>query len=295
MLVAQTSVGVARVDGTRYEVLDVGGASLADLVTSGAMDRLRRARVIATVDEQVLTVQAPIKNPGKLIVIGLNYRDHAAEIGAELPRIPRVHVTAASSVSGPADDIPLPRIAGSAVDFEGEMAVIISSPASDVSIDDAWSHVAGLTIANDITARDIQDGSNPRVAGPNVGLAKGFDGFTPLGPALLIADSTGESEEWGLRTLVDGELRQESSTGQMQFSVAELISHISQYTTLQPGDVILTGTPGGVGLADGRFLRAGQLVEVELEGVGVLRNRVTARTIHQSHLRTVQHESSQRH
>jgi 2-keto-4-pentenoate hydratase/2-oxohepta-3-ene-1,7-dioic acid hydratase in catechol pathway len=276
LLVSQTTVGVARIDGTRYEVLDVGGASLSDLVKSGAMDRLERARVISTLEKEAVTLRAPIASPGKVIIVGLNYRDHAAEIGAELPRVPRVYLTAASAMIEPTDDIPLPRIAESAVDFEGEMAVVIGTPASDVSRDKAWSHVAGLTIANDITARDVQNGSNPRVSGPNVGLAKGFDGFKPLGPALLTAESAREGQALVLRTLVDGEIRQESSTAEMHFSVAELVSHISQYTTLHRGDVILTGTPGGVGASSGRFLRAGQVVEVELEGVGVLRNRVAA-------------------
>jgi 2-keto-4-pentenoate hydratase/2-oxohepta-3-ene-1,7-dioic acid hydratase in catechol pathway len=278
VLVAQTTAGVARVVGTRYDVLDVGGASLSDLVKSGAMDRLTRARVTRSVERQAVTVQAPIASPGKLLIIGLNYKDHVAEIGAALPRVPRVFFTAASAVIGPTEDIPLPRIADSAVDFEGEVAVVIGATASDVPVSRAWSHVAGLTVANDITARDVQEGTNPAVAGSNIGLAKGFDGFKPLGPALLVAESGRECCDMILRTVVDGEVRQESSTANMIFPVAELVSQVSQYTTLRPGDVILTGTPGGVGLASGRFLRAGQVVEVELEGVGVLRNRVaTAR------------------
>jgi 2-keto-4-pentenoate hydratase/2-oxohepta-3-ene-1,7-dioic acid hydratase in catechol pathway len=276
VLVAQTTTGVARVVGTRYDILDVGGAGLSDLVKSGAMDRLAQARVTRSVESEAVTVQAPITSPGKMLIVGLNYKDHAAEIGAELPRVPRVFFTAASAVIGPTDDIPLPRIADSAVDFEGEVAVVIGVPASEIPVSKAWSHVAGLTVANDVTARDVQDGSNPDVAGPNVGLAKGFDGFKPLGPALLVADSAHDVSDMTLRTVVDGELRQESSTANMIFPIAEIVSRVSQYITLQAGDVILTGTPGGVGLASGRFLRAGQVVEVELEGLGTLRNRVAA-------------------
>jgi 2-keto-4-pentenoate hydratase/2-oxohepta-3-ene-1,7-dioic acid hydratase in catechol pathway len=179
-------------------------------------------------------------------------------------------------VTGPTGDIGLPGIAPSAVDFEGEMAVVIGAPASDVPESRAWSYVAGITIVNDITARDVQDGSNPGVSGPNVGLAKGFDGFKPLGPALLTTDRFRELGALALRTRVDGETRQESSTAQMHFSVAELVSYLSRFTTLHPGDLILTGTPSGVGVSSGRFLRAGQVVEVELEGVGALRNRVVA-------------------
>jgi 2-keto-4-pentenoate hydratase/2-oxohepta-3-ene-1,7-dioic acid hydratase in catechol pathway len=240
------------------------------------MERLDDAPVISVFEAEEVSLRAPISDPGKMIIVGLNYRDHAAEIGVEPPRFPRVHFTTPSGVIGPVDDIPLPNVAASAVDFEGEMAVVIGKPASAVSADEAWSHVAGITVVNDVTARDVQGGANPGVSGPNVGLAKGFDGFKPLGPALLTTVGAREAQALALRTRVDGELRQESSTAQMLFTVAELVSYISRYTTLHAGDVISTGTPGGVGVSEGRFLRPGQVVEVELEGVGVLRNRVVA-------------------
>ena len=275
MLVAQTTAGVSRVIDAGYEILDLGGASLSDLIISGSMERLHGAKVIDALDKERTQLLTPINAPGKMIVIGLNYRDHAAEMNLEPPSRPRVHLTAASAVIGPDEAIPLPTIAASAVDFEGEMAVVIGKPASDVPVREAWSHVAGITAANDVSARDIQDGSNSWVAGPNVGLAKGFDGFKPLGPALLTTDDFRGDRPLGLRTLVDGELRQDSSTAEMLFSVADLVSHVSRYTTLHRGDVVLTGTPAGVGAFDGRFLTAGQVVQVELEGVGVLRNSVT--------------------
>lgn len=276
MLVAQTSAGVARLNDGPFEVLDVGGATLSDLIRTQAMGLLANAPVVATLDRREVTLRAPVGRPGKVIIVGLNYKDHAAEVGAELPELPRVHLTAASAVAGPGDDIPLPRIASRAVDFEGEMAVIIGAAASDVSAQSAWSHVAGVMAANDVSARDVQQGSNVSVSGLNVGLAKAFDGFKPLGPALLTADEMVDGRTLRLRTRVDGEVRQDSNTGEMHFSVAELISQVSHYMTLDPGDVILTGTPGGVGLSTGRFLHAGQVVEVELEAVGVLRNRVVA-------------------
>ncbi|BCL26807.1 hypothetical fumarylacetoacetate hydrolase family protein [Streptomyces aurantiacus] len=276
VLVSQTTGGVARVTGARYEVLEVGGASLSDLVKSGSMHLLAHARTVRTLERETVTVQVPIDAPGKVIIVGLNYRDHAAEMRTALPQVPRVHMTAASAVTGPGADIRLPRIAETAVDYEGEVAVVIGDPASDVSVEAAWDHVAGITAANDVSARDVQNGSNSLVSGPNVGLAKGFDTFKPLGPALLTADSARDGRALALRTLVDGEIRQQSSTAQMHFSIAQLVSRISQYTTLHRGDVVLTGTPGGVGASSGRFLQAGQVVEIELEGVGVLRNRVVA-------------------
>lgn len=275
MLLAQTTAGVARVEGDRYQILDLAsGATLSQLIKSGSTDLLRGAAVRATLAREDAVLRAPILAPGKVIVVGLNYPDHAAELGLELPRIPRIHISAGSAVSGPDDDIPLPALADSAVDFEGELAVVIGSPARNVAPDEAWSHVAGVTAANDVSARDVQNGSNPTVAGPNVGLAKSFDGFTPLGPALLTPASLQDGRSLILQTRVDGEVRQHSSTGEMHHSVRELVSYLSRRFTLECGDVILTGTPSGVGLSDGRYLRAGQSIEVELEGVGILRNRV---------------------
>ncbi len=284
LLLAQTTVGVARIEGDRYEILDLGSeATLSQLIKSGATDLATGAAVHATLAREDVTLRAPITAPGKVIVVGLNYPDHAAELGLELPRVPRIHLSAGSAVSGPDDDIPLPEPADSAVDFEGELAVVIGSSARDLTPEDAWSHVAGVTAANDVSARDVQNGSNPTVAGPNVGLAKSFDGFTPLGPALLTPTSLRDGRSLSLQTRVDGEVRQHSRTGEMHHSVAELVSYLSRYLTLERGDVILTGTPGGVGLSDGRFLRPGQSVEVELEGVGTLRNRVVGTVKEQSH------------
>jgi 2-keto-4-pentenoate hydratase/2-oxohepta-3-ene-1,7-dioic acid hydratase in catechol pathway len=168
----------------------------------------------------------------------------------------------------------LPPSADSFVDYVGEVAVIIGSVAHRVSANEAWSHVAGITAANDVTARDVQDGSNASVSGPNVGLAKSFDGFKPMGPALLSSDEVRDGRHLTVRTQVDGETRQASDTGQMEFPIAELVSRISHYMTLFPGDVILTGTPGGVGLADNRFLQAGQVVTVEVEVSEVVRELV---------------------
>lgn len=279
MLLAQTTAGVARLEGDRYQILELAsGATLSHLIKSGSTDLLRGAAVRATLAREDAVLRPLIVTPGKVIVVGLNYPDHAAELGLELPRVPRVHISAGSAVSGPDDDIPLPALADSEVDFEGELAVIIGSPARNVLPEEAWSHVVGVTAANDVSARDVQSGRNLTVAGPNIALAKSFDGFTPLGPALLTPTSLRDGRSLTLQTRVDGEVRQRSSTGEMHHSVGELVSYLSRHLTLQRGDVILTGTPSGVGLSDGRYLRAGQSVEVELEGVGTLRNRVVEKS-----------------
>jgi 2-keto-4-pentenoate hydratase/2-oxohepta-3-ene-1,7-dioic acid hydratase in catechol pathway len=276
VLAAQTTMGVARVDDRGYEIVDVSGASLSALVSSGELALVAEARAVKTLAAEEVGLLSPVTAVGKLVIVGLNYRDHAAEVDLPLPSIPRVHLAARSAVIGPTDSIPLPPAAGSFVDYEGEVAVVIGSIAHQVSASEAWSHVAGITAANDVTARDVQDGSNTSVSGPNVGLAKSFDGFKPMGPALLSGDDVRDGRHLMVRTQVDGETRQASDTGQMEFPISELVSRISCYMTLFPGDVILTGTPGGVGLANNRFLQAGQVVTVEVEGVGVLRNTVTA-------------------
>lgn len=276
MLLAQTSKGLARVVNERYELLDIGDRSLSDVISTGDMPDLVGAPMRGVLDQGDVAFLAPIPRPGNLFIVGLNYEDHAAEVGLDhLPRVPRVHVAAASP-TGHEADIPLPDGAPAAVDFEGEMAVVVGTTASRVSTADAWSHVAGITVANDVTARDVQFGESPLVAGPNVALAKSFNGFKPLGPALLTSDELREGEPLALRTRVDGELRQDSSTAEMCFSPAELVSYLSSIMTLRPGDVLLTGTPAGVGLSTSRFLQPGQVVEVELERVGTLRNRVVA-------------------
>ena len=276
MLAAQTTIGVARVDDRGCELVDVSGATLSALVSSGQLALVAEARVVRTLAADEVELLSPVTTIGKLVIVGLNYRDHAAELDLPLPSVPRVHLAAGSALIGPNDSIPLPPAADSFVDYEGEVAVVIGSVAHQVSASEAWSHVAGITAANDVTARDVQDGSNACVSGPNVGLAKSFDGFKPMGPALLSSDEVRDGRHLAVRTQVDGETRQSSDTGQMEFPISELVSRISHYLTLFPGDVILTGTPGGVGLADNGFLRAGQVVTVEVEGVGVLRNTVTA-------------------
>lgn len=295
MLAAQTTMGVARVDERGYEIVDLSGASLSALVSSGQLALIAEARVVKTLAVDEVELLSPVTAPGKLIVVGLNYRDHAAEVSLPLPSSPRVHLAAGSALIGPTVAIPLPPAADSFVDYEGEVAVVIGSVAHQVSASEAWSHVAGITAANDVTARDVQDGSNASVSGPNVGLAKSFDGFKPMGPALLSSDEVRDGRHLTVHTQVDGETRQASDTGQMEFPISELVSRISHYMTLFPGDVILTGTPGGVGLASNRFLQAGQVVTVDVEGVGVLRNTVTASSaVIQDH-QSVRHTNERDH
>jgi 2-keto-4-pentenoate hydratase/2-oxohepta-3-ene-1,7-dioic acid hydratase in catechol pathway len=208
-----------------------------------------------------------IETPGKIVAIGLNYMDHVRESGATPPEKPLVFTKFTTSLIGDGDDIRIPRAITQRVDWEVELAVVIDRTATSVSADDALSYVRGYTVANDVSARDVQFADGQWVR------AKSLDTFCPLGAELVQVD---DPQNLKLYTRVNGETVQDSNTSEMIFGVAELISFCSQNFTLEPGDVILTGTPWGCGefMEPKRSLKGGDVVECEIEGVGVLRNPV---------------------
>jgi 2-keto-4-pentenoate hydratase/2-oxohepta-3-ene-1,7-dioic acid hydratase in catechol pathway len=215
-----------------------------------------------------VTLRAPVPRPGKVWAIGVNYRSHAAETGREPPAVPLVFVKVTSAVTGSSHPILLPPAAPANVDFEGEVAVVIGRRATAVRAADAWAHVAGITACDDVTARDVQRGTG------NFGLAKSFDTFCPLGGSLVTVDEYTDPDDIELTTIVDGEQRQHARTSDLVFGVPELVEYLSAHTTLEPGDVISTGTPSGVGMVDERFLAAGSRVEIRVERVLPLVNEV---------------------
>lgn len=208
-----------------------------------------------------VTLLAPVL-PTKVMCIGKNYQDHADEMGGDLPDEPLVFMKPATSVVGPNANVVHPRISGE-VHHEAELAVVISRPARHIKAEDASRYIFGYTAANDVTARDLQarDGQWTR--------AKGFDTFCPLGPA--IETELDPLERLAVICRVNGEVRQAGFTSDMVFGVAEIVAFISAFTTLLPGDLILTGTPSGVGKVE-----PGDLMEVEIDGIGNLTNRVVA-------------------
>lgn len=212
--------------------------------------------------------------PSAVYCIGLNYRAHAEETGAKIPQHPVVFMKApTAAVIEQGGAIQLPRgLRSDKVDFEGELAVMIGWPCKNVRPENALDYVAGYTCANDVSARDWQK----EWGGGQWSRAKTFDTFLPLGPWLVSADEIPDPQALTIRTTVSGEVMQESSTGDMIFSVAELISFLSGSTTLLPGTVILTGTPSGVGMARNpqRWLQPGDEVSVEISGIGTLTNPV---------------------
>ncbi len=213
--------------------------------------------------------------PTAIYAIGLNYREHAAEMKAELPEYPVVFMKSPTSVLDPQRPILLPRhLHSDQVDYECELAVVIGKRCKNVSVEDALDYVLGYTCANDVSARDWQKfhGGGQWIKG------KSFDTFCPLGPILVTADRIPNPQILPIRTILNGQIRQESFTGDMIFSVAEIIAFLSGSTTLEPGTVILTGTPPGVGTAatPPRYLKMGDEVVIEITGIGMLHNTVEA-------------------
>jgi 2-keto-4-pentenoate hydratase/2-oxohepta-3-ene-1,7-dioic acid hydratase in catechol pathway len=201
----------------------------------------------------------PVAGVRQFIAIGLNYRQHAAEAGMEIPAEPVVFNKALTSLAGPDDDVPMPE-GSQAMDWEVELGVVMGSKAQRVPLDKALSHVAGYCLANDVSERDWQ-----AKRGGQWVKGKSFDGFGPIGPWLVTADELPDPQRIDLSLAVNGERRQHTSTADMIFSVAEIVSHLSQFMTLLPGDVIVTGTPAGVGLGHKppRFLKRGDVMTLD--------------------------------
>lgn len=213
----------------------------------------------------------PIGRPGKIVCIGLNYKDHAAEAEMELPKRPLLFAKWPNTLIGPGEPIRLPRQSAE-VDYEAELAVVIGRPASRISVADALDVVEGYLCLNDVSARDLQFADGQWTRG------KSLDSFCPVGPVLVPASEVPDPQRLRLRCILNGEVVQDATTADMIFSVAELIAYISDGIALEPGDLIATGTPPGVGFVRTPpvFLAAGDEVTVEIDGIGTLTNPVTA-------------------
>jgi 2,4-diketo-3-deoxy-L-fuconate hydrolase len=259
---------VALVDDTYYDVSsitpDIDGAFLS----SDGPDAVRAAVEAGTLpelaDAAALRVGAPIARPSAVICIGMNYAAHAAESGSAPPEIPILFLKTPNTVVGPNDAVEIPR-GSEKTDWEVELGVVIGRRASYLdSPEDSAAHIAGFVVANDVSERDFQ----LAVSGGQWSKGKCAPGFNPTGPLLVTPDEV-EHEGLRLRSWVNGEPRQDSTTADMIFGVEHIIWHLSQYLTLEPGDLVLTGTPEGVALS-GRFpyLRAGDVVEIEIDGLG---------------------------
>jgi acylpyruvate hydrolase len=247
---------------------------IAFLEAGPAARSLAEAALAAAAPQQGLalsavTLKSPIPRPGKIICIGQNYLAHAHESSASAPPFPIIFAKFANSVIGPGEPIVVPA-AVQKPDYEGELAVVIGRRGRNIAEAEALDYVAGYMPLNDVSARDWQGRTSQWVIG------KTPDTFCPMGPALVTADEIPDVQNLALRTVICGEVLQEGHTSLMIFSVAHLIADMSCVMTLEPGDVIATGTPAGIGAArvPPRWLRAGDVVRIEIEGVGVLENPV---------------------
>jgi 2-keto-4-pentenoate hydratase/2-oxohepta-3-ene-1,7-dioic acid hydratase in catechol pathway len=212
------------------------------------------------------TLCAPSPRPLNCFGIGLNYRNHAQESGMEIPAVPLVFPKFGSCVCGPNDEVVL---RSDYVDYEAELVAVIGEPAKDVPVERAWDHVAGLCVGQDISDRPVQFSSSP----PQFGLGKSFDTYGPIGPVLVSPDELADPNALELVCEVNGEVRQKDTTGDLIFDVPTLVSYLSHMLTLLPGDVIFTGTPGGVGVFQKKLLKDGDVVRTSIEGLGSIENR----------------------
>jgi 5-carboxymethyl-2-hydroxymuconate isomerase len=270
----------------RFAQVDVEGRPTAAVEVDGAWRALDGGapltHLLADRDPRLLAADvagpplggslvAPLR-PGKIVAIGLNYADHVREAGMTAPDAPLIFAKLPSSVVGPGDAIELDMKLTQRVDWEVELAAVIGRRLRRATPEEGLAGVFGYTVANDVSARDLQFGDGQWIRG------KSLDTFCPLGPVVVTPDELGNPQALGLRTRVNGEVVQDSSTAEMLFGVGAILAHVSRAFTLEPGDVVLTGTPWGCGefMQPRRALRPGDVVECEIDGIGTLRNPVVA-------------------
>jgi 2-keto-4-pentenoate hydratase/2-oxohepta-3-ene-1,7-dioic acid hydratase in catechol pathway len=259
---------------TVSDLSTAGFASLLDFIESGA-EGLTKAEKLAAVGGgyslDKIKLLAPIPRPRKLICVGLNYRDHAAETNSEIPSVPTIFNKFATAVIAPGDNIVLPKVSKSP-DYEAEFAFVIGRGGRNIAGADWPKHVFGYTIVNDVSARDYQKATTQWLMG------KTFDTFAPMGPWIVTADEIPDPHSLDIQLEIGGERLQSSNTRELIFKIPDLIAFLSSVFTLEPGDIVSTGTPAGVGVArkPQRFLRPGDDVVVRIPAIGELRNPVVA-------------------
>ncbi|XP_046462690.1 fumarylacetoacetate hydrolase domain-containing protein 2-like [Daphnia pulex] len=272
-----TRVGLQKTNG---KIVDLSKAlpssrSLIDALTKlgskGLVDRATQNLNGDERDYDQCEIMAPITSPSKVACVGLNYRDHCEETGKPVPAEPIFFSKFPSCIVGPFDGIPYPEVTKE-LDWEAELAVIIGKQGKNIDPTEAKAHIFGFTVAHDVTARDWQFNKN----GGQWLLGKAMDGFCPLGPCIVTADEIPDPHKLAISCRVNGELKQNSSTSQLVHGVYDCVAWLSKFCTLLPGDIILTGTPPGVGAfaKPPLFLKKGDVVECEVEKIGIIRNQI---------------------
>src|SRR4051794_39902629 len=262
-----------------FDLSTAGFPSMLDVIeaNSGDLRNLQKLLPEASADTAyslgTVKLLAPIPKPRKLICVGLNYRDHATETGSEIPEVPTIFNKFATAVIAPGENIILPRVSKTP-DYEAEFAFIVGRGGRHISAESWKDHVFGYTIVNDVSARDYQRATTQWLMG------KTFDTFAPMGPWIVTADSIPDPHNLDIRLEINGETLQDSNTRELIFKIPDLIAFLSSVFTLEPGDIVSTGTPSGVGVARNppRFLQPGDDVAVKIPAIGELRNPVVAET-----------------
>jgi len=262
-VIADLSTADPTLPSELVKLLELGEAGMARAraAVAHARDHLELADV---------QLEAPIRRPGKFIGIGLNYAEHVAESGMTRPEAPTLFNKQSTCVNRSGGDVHLPRVAPKLVDYEGELAFVVGRRCRHVPRERAAEVIAGYCIVNDVTVRDWQ------LRTPTMTIGKSFDTHGPMGPWLTTADEVGDPHRLRIHTTVNGETRQDGNTAQMIFDCFELVEHLSTAFTLEPGDVIATGTPAGVGIARKplAMLRVGDVVRIEIDRLGAIENRI---------------------
>jgi 2-keto-4-pentenoate hydratase/2-oxohepta-3-ene-1,7-dioic acid hydratase in catechol pathway len=270
-------VGVVSGGDAILDLSSLGFGSLLELIESGPQGRAKVENFVYSPPENAIQrledvqLLAPIPRPRKLICVGLNYRDHAEETGAQIPKVPTIFNKFHTAVIGPGAKVVLPKVS-KAPDYEAEFAFVIGSGGRNIAAEDWQKHVFGYTLVNDVTARDYQRATSQWLMG------KTFDTFAPMGPWIITADEITDPHDLDIQMEINGETLQDSNTRELIFKVPDLIAFLSSVFTLEPGDIVSTGTPAGVGFArkPPRYLHAGDQMTVRMPAIGELKNPVVA-------------------
>ena len=262
-IVAFLEAGDAALTAARHAVAHADELASADRAAAVA------AGVLVERGEAGFRLCAPVPRPGTVLAVGVNYRDHAEEAGMELPERPLLFSKVARCIVGPEDEIVRPRVS-TFLDWEGELCFVVGKKARHVSVTEAMDYVAGFMIGHDVSVRDWQ------FHAPTMMMGKSFDTHGPTGPALVTCDEVPDYRDLALRTLVNGDVKQDSNTRHLLFGVEEILEYVTQAFTLHPGDIVFTGTPSGIGGSrrPPEYLKAGDVVRIEIDGLGALENRV---------------------
>ena len=273
----------ALVEGENYYDLETLSSGKFDKDTSNALNNLNGLSELSkdlsksepTGLLRNVRIDAPISAPKNCYAVGLNYKNHAEEAGMDIPAVPMIFTKHTTCLVGPNATI---EMRSDHVDYEAELVVVIGNTGKDIQKDKAWDHVAGLCVGQDISDRTVQFSSKP----PQFNLGKSFDTFGPMGPYLISPDLLEDKDSLQIECKVNEEIRQKDNTNDLIFNIPSIISYLSEILTLNTGDVIFTGTPGGVGVMEGKFLKEGDVLRTSIEGIGVLENKCKRISDHSS-------------